>query len=413
MEHVYASIDLGSDTIKIVVCELFKNRLNLLAAASAPASGIKKGLITDPLKVKEAIEKALKEVEDMLGIKITKVLATVPSYQAEYKIIKGECQVLGDTITAKDINNAYKASLKGAISSDKEFVNIVPVDFKLNDKTVMKDPKGFPASKLLARAMLIMTPKKNVYSVASVLESLGIEIVDISVSSVGDMNCFKNEKTENSIGAIINVGAEATTVSLYNKGIPVGTKIIGMGGKDIDSDIAYMYRIDINEAKKIKEKFALAHKRGANINDTYEATNLNGEKVKINQLEVSEVAMSRAEEILTLAKNEINLLTNRPIQYIIVTGGVANMLNFEYTAQSVFGNIAQIGSINTIGVRNDKYSTALGNIIYFIGMLKLKGQNYTMLSNDDMEVLSSPDKHFINTSNDTMLGKVFGYFFGE
>ena len=54
MEHVYASIDLGSDTIKIVVCELFKNRLNLLAAASAPASGIKKGLIKDPFKSKRS-----------------------------------------------------------------------------------------------------------------------------------------------------------------------------------------------------------------------------------------------------------------------------------------------------------------------------------------------------------------------
>ena len=48
-----------------------------------------------------------------------------------------------------------------------------------------------------------------------------------------------------------------------------------------------------------------------------------------------------------------------------------------------------------------------------ISTLKLKGQNYTMLSKDDMEVLSSSSKHFLNTSSETMLGKVFGYFFGE
>ena len=36
MEHVYASIDLGSDSIKLVVCDLYQNHLNLLAATSTP-----------------------------------------------------------------------------------------------------------------------------------------------------------------------------------------------------------------------------------------------------------------------------------------------------------------------------------------------------------------------------------------
>ena len=36
-----------------------------------------------------------------------------------------------------------------------------------------------------------------------------------------------------------------------------------------------------------------------------------------------------------------------------------------------------------------------------------------MISNNDMEVLSSNKKNVINISNETMLGKVFGYFFGE
>jgi len=165
--------------------------------------------------------------------------------------------------------------------------------------------------------------------------------------------------------------------------------------------------------KKIKEKFALAHRKNAVVDDIYEIVNLDGKKIKINQLEASEVVMSRLEEIISLAKNEINHLTNRPIQYIIVTGGVSNALNLEYTLASELGNSANIGNIKLIGVRNNKYSTALGNIIYFISTLKLKGQDYTMLNKDDMEVLSSSSKHFLNASSETMLGKVFGYFFGE
>ena len=413
MEHVYSSIDIGSDTIKIVVCELHKNHLNLLAASSSPAKGIKKGLIVEPNEARESIKKAFSEVEDMLGIKIKKVIASVPSYQADYKIIKGQTKVAGDIISSEDMINSYRKGIKSALKPDNEFISVIPIDFKINDKTIMKDPKDFPGDKLMGRAMMIMAPKKNVYSVASILESLGIEIVDISVNSIGDINSFRTKDIDETSGAIINIGSEVTMISLYNKGIPINTKIIGMGGKDIDNDIAYMYNIDVLEAKKIKEKFAFSTKRHANPRDFYETTTINGENIKINQLEVSEVVMCRIEEILTLAKNEIKDLTNRKIQYIIVTGGVSNAMSFEYMAEEILGTGAYVGKIKLVGARSNIYSTALGNIIYFISTLKLKGQDYTMLSGRDMEILSSPDRHFINTSNETMLGKVFGYFFGE
>ena len=409
MEHVYASIDIGSDSIKLVVCDLYQNHLNLLAATSVPSRGIKKGLIVEPEYVKKSIALAFKDVEDMLGIKIKKVIANVPNHMAEYKIIRGECDIPGDLITSHDMINSYKAGIRSNLLPNEEFVTVVPIDFKINGKTIMKDPKGFPGKRLMGRAMMVTTPKKNVYSVASLLESLGIEIVDISVGSVGDISCFKNESLDKSISAIINIGSDITMVSLYNKSIPVSTKIIGAGGKDIDRDLAYMYKISVDEARKIKENFALAHVRNADKLDVYETLNNDNVKIKINQLSASEVVMSRINEILTLAKNELNDLTNKPIQYIIVTGGMSNMLDFEYCIHEILPEASK-GAVKLIGVRNNKYSTAIGNIIYFLNTLKLKGMNYSMFSEDDMEELSSPRD---NTNDDTMLGKVFGYFFGE
>lgn len=412
MEHVYSSIDFGSDTIKIVVCELYNNRLNLLAASSTKSEGIKRGLITDPKKARESIKMAFDEIEDMLGTEIDKVITTIPSYNSIYKILKGKTKVLGDIITNDDMENSYKNGAKDFLKPDFEYITLIPIDFKINGKTIMKDPKDFPGDTLEARTMSIMAPKKNLYSVISILESLNKEVVDVSVTSVSDVNTFRNEQIDNNIGSIINIGSETTTVSLYNKGIPVNTKILSIGGNDIDSDIAYMYKISKEEAKKVKEKFAFATKRGANNKDVYETTDINGEKIKIKGLEVSEIVMYRVEEILSLVKNEINGLTNRAIKYIILTGGVSNLANLELIAQDIFGTKASIGKINIVGVRNNKYSVALGNIIYFIGTLKLKGKDYTMLSQNKMELLSSPDKHFVGDNN-TMLGKVFGYFFGE
>ena len=314
MEHVYASIDLGSDAIKLVVCELYQNHLNLLAACSTSSRGIKKGLITDPELAKKSVLLAFKQVEQMLGVKIKRVIANVPNHHADYKIIKGETEILGDLITPKDMINTYKIGIKKNLLPNEEFVTVVPIDFKINGKTIMKNPKGFPGKHLLGRAMMVTTPKKNVYSVVSIIESLGIEVADISTSSIGDINCFRNETIDKSIGSVINIGSEVTEVSLYSKGIPVSTKIIGAGGNDIDKDIAYMYKIDLAEARKIKESFALAHKRNADVTDIYETVNSDNVKIKINQSAVSEVVQSRITEILSLAKNELNDLTNKPIQ---------------------------------------------------------------------------------------------------
>ena len=411
MKHIYTSVDIGSDSIKVVTSELFKGKLNLLAASSVKSKGIKKGLITDVNSATMSLQKAISEVENMLVIKIKKVITTIPSYFAEFTKIDGEIKINNENkiVTGDDVVKVLGQAVKGKISSTKEMVTIVPIDFSVDSKTGIKDPKGLTGNTLRTRAILITTPKKNIYSVVGLIEAIGIEVVDISLNSIGDINALKNKGMEEKIGAIINIGAETTTVSVYNKNILIKTSIIGMAGRDIDNDISYMYKIDLEVAKKIKEKFALAHKKYASSSEIYE---LPGHK-NIEQLEVSTITMSRIEEILTLAKKELLELTNRQMEYIIITGGVSNMSHFELVAENIFGKDVIIGNVRLIGIRNNKYSSAVGNIVYFINKLKIKGKNYTMVSDTDMEILSSTKKSLINVSNESMLGKVFGYFFGE
>lgn len=412
MKNIYSCIDIGSNSIKLVVCELYKGRLNLLAASSKKSKGIKKGLITDVEEAKIAISEAFRDVEEMLGIKIKKVIATIPSYFAEFKLVKGKIDINSEDkiITGDDVINSLQAAVE--IADNMEVVTMMPIDFSV-ESGIIKDPIGQVSSYLQSRSILVKVPKKNVYSVVTLLTSLGIEVVDVSLNCIGDIYTFKTSEMDNNIGAVVNIGSETTNVSLYNKGIIIKNVVIGMGGKNIDSDIAYMYKLNLEQAKHIKEKFALAHKNDASLNDFYEVTNKNEEVLKINQFEVSEIAMSRIEEILTLVHKEILNLTNKQLSYTIVTGGVSNMTNFEQIVKEILGNCAIIGDVKLIGLRNNKYSSSVGNIVYFINKLKLKGKSYTMVSNDDVEKITSVKRNVTDISNESMLGKVFGYFFGE
>ncbi|MFA5603310.1 MAG: cell division protein FtsA [Bacilli bacterium] len=415
MKNIYTSVDIGSDTIKVVVCELHKNRLNLLAASSVKSQGIKKGLIVDVAKAAEALRNALAEVETMLGVRIKRVIASVPSYFAEYTYAEGEIEISNEEkiITGDDIIRCLHNAVKGKIKSNSELVTVIPIDFSLDGKEPIKDPKGQKCDKLQSRMIMVTTPKKNIYSVVSLIESIGIVVEDISLNNIGDIYAFKTSKTESQIGVVINIGADVTTVSLYNKDIVVKSSVIGLGGQNVDNDIAYIYKVSREQAAKIKEKFALGHKLYASVNDFYELKTKSNETISINQFEVSEIVMSRLEEILTLAKKEINVLTNKKIQYIIITGGMSNIAHFQYIVDEVLGKHAIIGNIKVVGVRDNKYSAAIGNIVYFINKLKMREKQYSMFSREDVEELSSTKKNLINISNDSMLGKVFGYFWSE
>lgn len=416
MRHIYTSVDIGSDTIKIVVCELFNNKLNLLAASSIKSKGIKKGLITDVYEASESVKKGIREIEEMLGIQIKKVIASIPSYYADYIMIKGQAELNlkeGESVTGQDVSDILNLAMQSKDIGDKEMITVIPIDFTLDGKTGIKDPKGMIGRNLAVRAVMVLTPKKNIYSVVSLLENVGLEVVDVSMNNIGDIYAIRERYAKDHVGAIINIGYETTTISLYNKGIIVKSSIIGLGGKNIDNDIAYIYKLKAEDANLIKERFALAHKRYASTSDIYEIENKTGEMISINQFEVSEIVMSRIEEILVLARKEINILTKREVDYILITGGTSGMSNFSLIAEEVLGKVTKIGNIKTVGIRNNKYSSAVGNIIYFINKLKLKGKNYTMFNGSDVEELSSTKKSLINVSNESMLGKVFGYFFSE
>ena len=410
MRHIYTCIDIGSSSIKIVVCELYRGRYNLLATSTVSSKGIKKGLINDVVEAKNCIKKAFAEVETMLGFKIKKVIAIIPSYFAEFNIIKGEIPITNEEriVTGDDVVKVLQVAMKGALDITKEMVTIIPVDFTLDSETT-KDPLRKKSNILKARAVLATTPKKNIYSVVNLLNSIGVEVVDISLGCIGDINTFRDEKVDGCVSAVINIGAEKTEVSLYNKGIIVKHGIVNMGSRNVDNDISYMYNINLDVAGELKEHFAQATRSSASLNELKDVKNKEGQVIQVNQYELSEVVISRLDEILSLANQELNKLTSHKPEIIYVTGGITNMMNFSQICREKLGKCAIIGSVNLVGLRNNKFSSAIGNIIYFINKLKLKGKDYSMVSNDEVEILSTPRKN----TNDSMLGKVFGYFFGE
>lgn len=415
MKRIYTCIDIGSSSIKILVGEMFKGRLIVLATSCVKSKGVKKGLIVDANETIATIKNAISDAEGKLGIKIDKVIASVPPYLATYTEVDGYSTITNEEkkVTGSDITRALQACVYNKVDQDEELVTIVPIEFVVDNKAGIRDPKGIVGTKLGVRAIMVTTSKKSLYSIISILESLGLEVVDTNFGAIGEYFEYRNKDMDKLSGAIISIGADLTNVSIFEKGIIKASEIIPIGGRNIDNDIAYIKKISKEDALKLKESFAIANRHYAQGSETAEVIDNFKKEIKLNQLEISDIVMSRLLEILKLAKKQASLLTNKENSYIIITGGISEMPGMTSILGEVFGKEARIGNIETIGIRDNKYASLAGMIKYSHEKLNLRGKEYSMFSNENEEELIASKKGVLNITEDSVLGKVFGYFFDK
>lgn len=413
MRKIYTGIDVGSDSIKIVTSEFLNDRFYTLASVSVKSVGITRGIITDYDMALNSLNLAKKEIEKALGTSVDKAIITVPSNDRNLSVIEGSINLYNEFVTGEDVTAVLGEASVDKVEENEEIVSIIPILFSLDEDRLTPNPNGAKSSVLGVKALLAKAPKKQVYSFLKLFADANIEVVDVTFNCIGDYFEARDKETDNTFGALINIGHEKTDVSIFNKGILIKNSIINLGSKNIDKDISYVYGIDINAARELKEKFALASRRYADINETVEFMADDKDKVTINQYEITEVVEARIVELLKLAKKEINSLTKRKISYIIVTGGIAELMGFSYVVENILGINSSTLNATSIGIRNDKFSSAIGIIKYFHNKMALRERDISMLDEDEINEMMQNKKSELGLNNDVTTSKIFGYFYNN
>ena len=409
MGEIYTGIDLGTDSIKVVVTEKINDKFQVLASVSSPSNGIKNGYIEDTKLAINSVKAAMKKINEQLGIKITKVVAAIPATNARMDIVLGTTNIFEyNEITGIDVSNVLLDAIKEQDFSKEELVTAIPISFNVDETPNVDDPKGMKGSVLEARVVISTVPKEPLYRILEVLKLSGVEAVDIAFTSIGDYYSIKNKKYDELVGAIINIGEESTNISVFNKGIQIKNSTLLVGSSNVDKDLTYVFKSKLRESRKIKETFAVADSSYADINDVYTFSIDKDTTKTVNQVNVSKVVEARIQEILKLAKNEIKNLTNREIRYIIITGGLTEMSAFSYLVEQEFGFVAKIWNITTMGIRHNKYSSCYGILKYFDDKLALRGKKYNMFSKDDISAMLSIES---SIPKENIINRVFGHFF--
>ena len=388
MRRLFTSIELSSNYIKLIILEKVQNKFYCLYSDVTNCHGISKGLINDSNEVITSLKKALKKARDKTNLKIDKVILTISPIDANFMVVSATNYI--ENIDGIVTQNFIDKSLNKAVDSKKdlkdELVMTSPVSFSLDEKTVL-DPVGMNGNKLYIKAVASTMAKKNLYPFFNVFNTLNIDVLDVCYSLVGDfeLNQSKNNKLEH--GVVVNIEEDIVNIGIFNKGILIKTDYLKIGSNAIDKDIKYIYNLNDEDIKYLKENFASLSSRVNYKYDTIELNTSSGNLIKIKESDVVNLITSRVVNILDLVKNKYKTLTNKEINYIIVTGELTELSGCSQVVEKVLGPKSKIGNIKLIGARNNIYSSVIGSIYY----LENKYKDIGMLNSLEIEKINSKE----------------------
>ena len=405
MRKIYTCLDIGSFNIKLMVVENINNSFHVLAATNTRTKGFSKGYITDKDEFLKSLLKAKISVEELLGIEINKTLVVIPSVGLDFSIVSEDHEFKNKKdITTNDIDLVKSKIVKYHSEKGKKIITISPISFHISGKDV-KDPLGQTSEFLALKAVVTSSPTEYLSEIVTVIEESGFKVVSLGYQTLGDYYEAKTKAMDKEKTAVINLGHEMMEVAIFNKGIMIKNERIDFGTNILENDIARIYNLKKSVARSLKENFAVSNTRYAST-DKISVVDKTDTTLSLSQLEISEIAESRIMEMLKLAKKQINVLTNREISYIIITGGITELTGFSYTVENVFDRRAQIMNVNTIGARNNIYSSCLGMIKYFVNKNEFSSKKISMFDEKQISDLSNNNGEVDNN----IINKVFDYF---
>ena len=410
MRKIFTALDIGSNTIKVVVGEFIGTKLNILSAVKVTSRGYVNNYILDKEALISRIKEAISKTEEELNIKIRKVILNVPSYNLDFKLTDGRVELEENVVKSNDIVRLLQDVSKNKIDHKNELICTLPIMFKVDDEETI-NPYGKHGNILYVKSILVSTDKKTIYDLANIVNSCNLDIIDITTTGLADYYNFKSKELDTKNIAIVNLGSTTTNISIFSKGIFINNKIIDDGGFYIDKEIASVYNLKRNETEYLKEKLALAVINNAEEKETITLTNKNGEEITVNQYELSKIVSEKMDNLLKIIKKNINLLTKKEISYIIITGGLSEIKDINLLINNVFNKNGKIGKINNLGARDNSYSVALGMLKYFNGKLMLRNKDFTSFSEEEIDAMCTVNEK--DTSKNSLISKVVGYFFDD
>lgn len=227
-------LDIGSHAVKLVQISAKNSTVKLLnfGVAPLPKDAFSEGRIKRP----DLVASSIQQLAGHLKIKEKGVAASVSGFEVMIKKIDLPM------MTEEELDNRMQDELGQYIPYN---IDDVGVDYQVLG--VAKDRPNF------MEVMLVAAKKESISDYVSLIRMSGFEPMIVDVDYFALSNAFESTYGfgEESI-ALIDIGASKAIMSIIDRGVPVFTRGISIGGAQITEKIGEHFRVSLEEAERMK-----------------------------------------------------------------------------------------------------------------------------------------------------------------
>lgn len=325
-KEIIVAIELGSSAIRgIAGKKEADGSMQILAIEQERIGGIiRRGIIYNIDKTKTAIERIKDRLNEKLGVCINRAYVGIAgqSVHTENNRVKRimDCRIKVD----QDLVDSLMDENRNTQYPDREILEVVPQEYHLGINSEM-DPVGTQTDQIEGRYMNVIARTQLQDNIRRCMKEAGLEVVELFTTPLVLADSLLPDTEKRSGCALIDLGAETTTVAIFTKNLLRHLVTIPLGGNNITNDIASLKKVDFEEAETLKKKYGAAIIEKKN-SDEYKTISISNDR-KVDELEIKQIVCARMEEIIANIWNQIEKgkWQEELLSGITLTGGGAAM----------------------------------------------------------------------------------------
>jgi cell division protein FtsA len=254
-------IDIGTSEVKVIVAERGERGElpRVVAAGRAESAGMRQGFVVNVAEASRAIARAVRIAERALGSRIDRAylgvggagLGSATSLGASMvSRADGEITELDQKRAADEAERAIPAPL----SQNRKVVHMVPLEHRIDGRKVMGDPVGMKGVRLESKCLFVTAVARHVDDAIEALEGAGIEAADAMAAPFAAALVSVAPPQRVAGCALVNIGAETTTIAVYEDGSPISVEAFPVGASSITNDVALALRVSLEEAEALRRE---------------------------------------------------------------------------------------------------------------------------------------------------------------
>jgi cell division protein FtsA len=369
------ALDIGTTKICALIGEVDEhNQIKIIGMGNAPSEGLRRGVVINLDRTVQSILRAKEEAERMAGVEIKSVYAGIAGDHIRSVNGRGVVAVSGEDhiISPEDKRRVIEAAKAVALPFDREIIHILPQEFIVDDQRGIDDPVGMSGVRLEAEVHIVTGAVTSAQNICRCIERAGMGVHDLVLEPLASSYSTLTDDEKNLGVVVLDIGGGTTDIAMFYEGCIRHTAIVGLGGRNVTNDLAHGLRTPLDQAESIKiahgSAIHLEHER----EEVFDVPGVGGRVPrKISRNVLVDIIQPRAEEILSLAHNEIkksdyvHLMTSGAV----LTGGCAMLPGLVELAEEIFNIPVKLGKPNSVKSVTDEvykpnHATGVGLILY-------------------------------------------------